>query len=165
VTATPSENDVDDRPARKEASEELDILEKLSRGVWAAISEFSKRPNFDGETGEVELGIHESRQNQLKAYKELAHHAYGRTVTGNRVDEERNTTSPFKFRITQANVSDLDCAILGRNSPIATKLVSAEVGDEREINPEGTQYFKVTEKGLSRASDSFIQSLRLDPLL
>jgi hypothetical protein len=139
-----SDNDAA-RPGLSEAKEELDILERLAHHVWASISEYSKRPSFDRDTGEVELGIHDSRQNQLKGYKELAHHVYGRTVAGDRIDEEQHTVKPFKFRITQANVSEVDCAIIGRNSPIATKLVSADVGDEREINSEGTQYLKVTE--------------------
>src|ERR1700730_7925177 len=128
-----------------EAPGELDNLEILAQRVWAAISDFRKRPNFDGDTGEVELGIHDSRQELLKGYRELAHHCYGRTVIGNKVDEDRNKYDPFKFRITQANVSQPDCGIIGRNSPLATKLVSAEIGDEREINQEGTQYFKIKE--------------------
>ena len=135
--------DANSRPGYAEASEELGVLERLSQRVWAAISEFSKRPNFDRDTGEVELGVHDSRQSQLKGYRELAHHAYGRTVIGNKIDEVRGTADPFKFRITQANVSQLDCGVIARNSPIASKLVSAQVGDEREIDPEGTRYFKV----------------------
>jgi hypothetical protein len=56
------------RPGLSEAIEELGILEKLTHAVWAAISEFSKRPSFNSETGEVELGIHDSRQELLKGY-------------------------------------------------------------------------------------------------
>ena len=145
MQATPHKSDLDNRPGHSEAADELDTLEKLSQRVWAAISDFRKRPNFDGNTGEVELGIHDSRQELLKGYKELAHHCYGRTVIGEKIDEERGTNGPFKVRITQANVSQPDCAIIGRNSPVATRLVSAQVGDEREINPDGTQYFKVRE--------------------
>jgi hypothetical protein len=133
------------RPGYAEASEELGILERLAQSVWAAISEFSRRPNFDRDTGEVELAIHDSRQDQLRGYRELAHHAYGRTVMGNKIDEVRKTTEPFKFRITQANVSQLDCGIIARNAPVASQLVSAQVGDEREINREGTRYFKIEE--------------------
>lgn len=133
------------RPGYAEASEELGILERLSQSVWAAISEFSRRPNFDRNTGEVELAIHDSRQDQLRGYRELAHHAYGRTVIGKKIDEVRKTTEPFKFRITQANVSQLDCGIIARNAPVASRLVSAQVGDEREIDPEGTRYFKIEE--------------------
>jgi hypothetical protein len=144
MTSRSSDNDAV-RPGLSEAREELDVLEKLAYRVWAAISEYSKRPSFDRDTGEVELGIHESRQYQLKGYKELAHHVYGRTVAGDSIDEEQNTVKPFKFRITQANVSEVDCAVISRNSPIATRLVSADVGDEREINSEGTRYFKITE--------------------
>lgn len=84
------ETKVDEKSKRlgfSEASEELGILERLSQSVWAAISEFSRRPNFDRDTGEVELGIHDSRQDQLRGYRELAHHAYGRTVIGKRIDE------------------------------------------------------------------------------
>jgi hypothetical protein len=138
-------NDIDARPGRAESREELTILERLSQRVWAAISDFGRRPDFSGETGEVELEIHDSRQKQLKGYRELAQHCYGRTVIGNKIDEEQNTASPFKFRITQANVSQLDCGIIARNSPIASKLVSAQVGEEREINADGTQFFKVDE--------------------
>lgn len=144
MTQRSSNNDTV-RPGLAEAKEEINVLETLAHRVWAAISEFSKRPSFDSDTGDVELGIHDTRQNQLKGYKELAHHVYGRTVAGNRIDEEQDTVKPFKFRITQANVSQVDCAIIGRNSPIATRLVSAEVGDEREINSEGTHYFRITE--------------------
>lgn len=145
MQAQPHKSDLDNRPGHIEATDELNTLEKLSQRVWAAISDFRKRPNFDGNTGEVELGIHDSRQELLKGYKELAHHCYGRTVIGDKIDEERDASGPFKLRITQANVSQPDCAIIGRNSPVATKLVSAQVGDEREINPDGTQYFKVRE--------------------
>jgi hypothetical protein len=37
------------RPGYVEAKEELTILERLSQGIWAAISGFGKRPNFSGE--------------------------------------------------------------------------------------------------------------------
>lgn len=138
-------NDASMRPGHAESREELTIVEKLSHQVWAAISGLSRRPNFSGETGEVELGIHDSRQQELKGYRELAQHCYGRTVIGNKVDEELSSAKPFTFRITQANVSQLDCGIIARNSPVASKLVSAQVNEEREINTAGTQYFRVSE--------------------
>jgi len=62
------------REAYDASREELQILEQLAQRVWAAISDLSKRPNFDRDTGEVELAIHESRQQQLRGYKEHAHH-------------------------------------------------------------------------------------------
>ncbi len=55
------------RPGISEAKEELEILARLAHRVSAAISEFSKRPSFDRDTGEVELGIHSSRQINLRA--------------------------------------------------------------------------------------------------
>src|SRR5258708_13357675 len=116
MTLRSSDNDAV-RPGLSEAKEELDILERLAHRVWAAISEYSKRPSFDRDTGEVELGIHDSRQNQLKGYRELAHHVYGRTGSGDRVDEEQNTIKPFNFPITQPNVTKFASPIILRTSP------------------------------------------------
>jgi hypothetical protein len=68
------EQELEGRPTYVAAREELQILEQLAQRVWVAISDLNKRPDFDRDTGEVELAIHESRQQQLRGYKELAHH-------------------------------------------------------------------------------------------
>jgi hypothetical protein len=134
-----------EQPGYLAAREELTILERLHHSVWVAISRLSKRPNFDAETGEVDLAIHDARQKELKGYKELADHCYGRTVIGTKVDEEKHLAHPFSYRITQANIGSLDCGVLSRNSPVATKLVAAQLNEEVEDNLEGTRYFKIEE--------------------
>jgi hypothetical protein len=59
MRANPDESDSDGRPGYTEAREELNVLERLSQRIWAAISDYGKRPKFDRHTGEVELGIHD----------------------------------------------------------------------------------------------------------
>ena len=68
----------------------------------------------------------------LKGYEELADHCYGRTVLGKEIDDDGRAKSQFTYRITQANVGYVEgsCYVLARNSPIASKLVTANPGDE-----------------------------------
>ena len=138
-----------EKPEIVASKEELTVLEKLSQGLSATISNLSRqRPTFDGGGTALEISINESRYSTLKGHRELARHCYGRTVVGEEVNEEGRALSPFVYRITQANVGVLDggCNILARNSPIASKLVTADPGEEIEVNvPKGVRYLTVQE--------------------
>jgi hypothetical protein len=143
--APPVEQD-EAHPVALAAREEVSTLEKLSRAVWSVMSEFSKRPNFTGKISDVDLSINEVRQSKLKGYEELAHHCYGRTITGQEIDSNDRVVGRFTFRITQANVGEADCSIVARNSPLATQLVTAQPGDEAEVKvPRGMRYLEVGE--------------------
>lgn len=92
--------------------------------------------------------MHESRYSELKGHQELAKHCYGRTVIGEETDEDGRKLRAFTYRITQANVGFLDggCNVLARNSPIASKLVTADPGEESEVNvPKGLRYLTTKE--------------------
>jgi hypothetical protein len=87
----------------------------------------------------ADISIHEVRYSTLKGYQELAKHCYGRTVAGEEINENGRPIRPFVYRITQANVGYIDggCNVLARNSPIASRLVTANPGDENEVNAPG----------------------------
>ncbi len=139
-----STSDQNEKPEVVASKEELTVLEQLSRGVSATISELVRqRPTFDRGGAAAEISIHESRYSTLKGYEELAKHCYGRTVIGEETDEGGRPLRPFTYRITQANVGYIDggCNVLARNSPIASKLVTANPGDESEINAPARMRF------------------------
>jgi hypothetical protein len=130
------------------AREELDVLDNLSAGVSAHISDLSKRPQFQGKVDNTELALHEHRYARLKAYEELAHSCYGRTVNGTELDEDNHPRGSFTFRITQANVGypEQGCFVIARNSALASQLVTAQPGDEREVvTPARERLFDVSE--------------------
>lgn len=134
----------DKKPEVVASEEELAVLDELSRGLSATISELVRqRPTFDRGGAAAEISIHESRYSTLKGYEELAKHCYGRTVIGEETNEAGRPLRPFTYRITQANVGYIDggCNVLARNSPIASKLVAANPGDESEINAPGRMRF------------------------
>jgi hypothetical protein len=138
-----------EKPEIAASKEELATLDKLSQGLSATISELVRqRPTFDRTNSHTEIAIHESRYSTLKGYEELAKHCYGRTVAGEEIDEDGRPQRQFVYRITQANVGFIDggCNVLARNSPIASKLVTANLGDESEINaPKGLRYLTARE--------------------
>jgi hypothetical protein len=122
------------------SKEELTVLEKLSQGLSATISALLReKPNFDRGGTAADISIHEVRYSTLKGYQELAKHCYGRTVAGEEINENGRPIRPFVYRITQANVGYIDdgCNVLARNSPIASRLVTANPGDENEVNAPG----------------------------
>jgi hypothetical protein len=122
------------------SKEELTVLEKLSQGLSATISALLReRPTFDRGGTAADISIHEVRYSTLKGYQELAKHCYGRTVAGDEINENGRPIRPFVYRITQANVGYIDggCNVLARNSPIASRLVTANPGDENEVNAPG----------------------------
>jgi hypothetical protein len=128
------------RPAEKAevaaAREELSVLDRLSLKLLSKISELaSRRPSFDRRTTVADISVHESQRALLKGYEELAHHCYGRTVTGKEIDEREVERGRFTYRITQVNVGypDDGCGIIARNSPLASKLVTAQPGEESEV--------------------------------
>jgi hypothetical protein len=130
------------------AREELEVLENLSAGVSAYIVDFSKRPQFHGKVDNTELALQEHRYARLKAYEELAHSCYGRTVKGTEVDENEHARGSFTFRITQANVGypEEGCFVIARNSALASELVTAQPGDERDVTtPARDRFFNVSE--------------------
>src|ERR1700719_2376642 len=91
------------------AREELAVLDNLSAGVSALIVDLSRRRQFQGKVDDTELALHEHRYARLKAYEELAHSCYGRTVNGTEVNEDDRPRGSFTFRITQANVGYRHC--------------------------------------------------------
>jgi len=130
------------------AREELEVLDNLSAGVSAHIADLSKRPQFHGKIDNTELALQEHRYARRKAYEELAHSCYGRTVKGNEVNEDNSPRGPFAFRITQANVGypEKGCFVIPRNSALASELVTAQPGDERDVTaPARDRFFNVSE--------------------
>lgn len=138
-----------EKPEVIASKEELTVLDKLSVGLSTTISEqLRQRPTFDRGGTAAEISIQESRYSTLKGYEELAKHCYGRTVVGEEISEQGRPLRPFTYRITQANVGYIDggCNVLARNSPIASKLVTASPGDESEINaPGGVRFLTARE--------------------
>jgi hypothetical protein len=110
-------------------------LETLAEGVSAKIAEYSRRPQFHGKVDNTQVSLQEHKYAQLKAHEELARVCYGRTVLGTEVDHNDRPLGRFVYRITQANIGYVDggCFVLARNSPLATALVTAQPGDERDI--------------------------------
>jgi hypothetical protein len=130
------------------AQQELNILDTLARGVSAQIVDLSRKPQSLGQIDNNELALIDNRHARLKAYQEFAHRVYGRTVIGTEVDENDRPKSAFTYRITQANIGFVEkgCVVLARNSRLATELVTAQPGDEREIEtPTGERYLNVRE--------------------
>lgn len=125
------------------AREELEVLDTLSEGVSAKIAEFSRRPQFQGKVDNIEVSLQEHKYARLKAYEELARVCYGRTVVGTEVDIDERPLRGFTYRITQANVGHIDggCAVLARNSPLATALVTAQPGDGRDVTVNNKDRF------------------------
>ena len=119
--------------------QELEVLENLAQGVSNQISDLSKRPQSLGQIDNNELALLENRHARRKAYQELAHGCYGRTVIGTEVDENDRPKNAFTYRITQANVgfAEKGCFVLARNSRLATELVTAQPGDERDVVTPG----------------------------
>lgn len=140
--------DGDESEDLKAARQELDVLNNLSPGVSAQIAELSERPQSLGQIDNTEFALLEHRYARLKAFEELAHSCYGRTVIGKELDEEDRPKRAFTYRITQANVgfADKNCFVVARNSPLATALVTAQPGEEREVTTRGGErYLKVAE--------------------
>jgi hypothetical protein len=136
------------RVALDAAREELDVLDNLSDGVYAHIADLSKRPQLHGRVDNTELALQEHRHARLKAYKELAHSCYGRTIKGAEVDEDNRPRGSFTFRITQANVGypEKGCFVIARNSALASELVTAQPGDERDVTTSARdRFFNVSE--------------------
>jgi hypothetical protein len=130
------------------AREELEVLDTLSAGVSGHIADLSKRPQFHGKVDNTELALQEHRYARLKAYEELAHSCYGRTVKGTEVDEDNRPRGSFTFRITQANVGypEKGCFVIARNSALASELVTAQPGDERDVStPTRDRFFNISE--------------------
>ena len=130
------------------ARDELDVLEKLADGVASKIRDFSKKRRLDGKIDHTEFSLNENKYSQLKAYEELAHACYGRTVKGVEVDDRDKPKGAYAYRITQANVGYVDgkCIVIARNSPLATALVTALPTDSREITTKNRdRYLDVSE--------------------
>jgi hypothetical protein len=138
-----------EKPEIVAAREELSTLDRLSQAIIAKISELLRqRPQFDRRSSAADFALHEVRYSSLKGYEELADHCYGRTVLGKEIDEDGRAKSQFTYRITQANVGYVEssCYVLARNSPIASKLVTANPGDESEVvTRSGTRTLKIDE--------------------
>jgi UvrD-like helicase family protein len=136
-------------PELSAAQEELSILDKLADALSTIISDLTRqRPQFDRRNEHTEVALHERKYSSLKGYQELAHHSYGRTVVGREIDERGRPISEFSYRITQANVGYVDggCVVLARNNPIASKLVTTNPGDEREVLlPKRTRFLRTDE--------------------
>ena len=139
-----SEADVQESQEFAAAREEIAVLDILSDGLSATISNLLRqRPRFEKRDSGVEFAINEARYSSLEAHRELAQHSYGRTVVGQEIDEDGNPQRSFTYRITQANVGFIDggCNVLARNSPIASRLVTVDAGEEAEVKvPKGTRY-------------------------
>jgi UvrD-like helicase C-terminal domain len=128
------------------ARQELDVLDALAHGVTAEISSLSKRPQSLGRIDANELALIDHRHVRLKGLQELAHRVYGRTVIGTEVDENDRPKGAFTYRITQANVgfTERGCFVLPRNSRLASELVTAQPGDQRDVEtPTGERYLNV----------------------
>ena len=125
------------------AREEIASLDKLAQGVAAKIKEYASHNSLGAAGSPSDLEVGEVRHNLRKSYEELAHHVYGRTVMGSDIDEDGKPKRAFLYRITQANVSFLEngCSIIARNSPLATQLITARPGDERELALNGRERF------------------------
>ena len=118
------------------AKEEIQALETLADGVRREIGLLSKPDILDNQ------------RKLLQGYKEIARNAYGRTIIGQEVDEYDKPKGAFSYRITQGNVSYIKngIAVLNRNSPVASELITAEPGEDRsaEVNG-GFRYFLINE--------------------
>ncbi|MFT4118040.1 ATP-binding domain-containing protein [Bradyrhizobium sp.] len=126
--------------------QELQVLEALAYGVSAHLADLSRKPQSLGRIDATEFAVIENRHARLKAFQELAHACYGRTVIGTEVDESDRSKGSFTYRITQANVGYVEqgCFVLARNSRLATQLVTAQPGDERDVaTPGGDRYLNV----------------------
>jgi len=125
------------------AQQELDILDTLAHGVTAEIAGLSKKPQSLGHIDANELALIDNRHARLKALQELAHRVYGRTVIGEEVDENDRPKGTFAYRITQANLGFVEkgCFVLARNSRLASELVTAQPGDQREIETRTSERY------------------------
>jgi len=117
------------------AQEELAVLEKLAEAITENLKEFSKTRGFEGRIDNNQLALAEHNYARFKAYEELADACYGRTVVGIEVDENEKPKVSFVYRVTQANIgyADRSCYVIARNSPLATQLVTALPGDNRDV--------------------------------
>jgi hypothetical protein len=130
------------------AQQELEVLDVLAHSVTTAIASLSKKPQSLGYLDHNALALVDNRHGQLKAFQELAHRVYGRTVIGNEVDENDRPKGNFVYRITQANVGLVEkgCVVLARNSRLASELVTAQPGDQRDVEiRDNERYFNVRE--------------------
>jgi hypothetical protein len=128
------------------AQQELDVLDALAHGVNSEIASLSKKPQSLGRLDAIDLALIDHSYARLKALQELAHRVYGRTVIGTEVDESDRPKGSFTYRITQANVGFIEkgCFVLPRNSKLASELVTAQPGDQREVEIQtGERYLNV----------------------
>ena len=145
---TPTSSIADESEDVIAARQELLVLENLAQGVSNQISELSRKPQSLGQINNIEFALLEHNHARLKAYRELARACYGRTILGTEVDENDRPKSAFTYRITQANIGFVEkgCFVLARNSRLATELVTAQPGDDRDVvTPGGDRYLSVRE--------------------
>lgn len=130
------------------AQQELDVLDALARGINGEILSLSRKPEPLGHIDTNELALIDHRHTRLKGLQELALRVYGRTVVGTEVDEHERPKGAFVYRITQSNVGYVDkgCFVLPRNSRLASELVTAQPGDQRDVEtPTGERYLNVND--------------------
>ena len=118
---TPRSSTADESEGVIAARQELQVLENLAQGVSGQISDLSRRPQSLGQIDNNEFALLENKHARLKAYQELAHSCYGRTIIGTEVDENDRPKGAFTYRITQSNVgfAEKGCFVLARNSRLA----------------------------------------------
>ena len=138
--------------------EELGVLDRLK----AEVADLPPRSDFSAHDHRVADALARMDSAGRQARRELARHAYGRVLKTQEVDEQgKRLKSTPTFRITQANISNLSCDIIARNSPIASAIISARSGETKDaFVPRGYRYFHILEtrdlyqvSGVTNAAD------------
>jgi transcription elongation GreA/GreB family factor len=94
---------------------------------------------------EVEARLHNMRLSALDALDEAARRGYGRVALLEEINNAGEVVGQRLCRVSQANASLPEAAIVPRNSPIGSEIASCQVGDELEIKlPPGKRCFVVS---------------------
>ena len=135
-----------------QAQDEIKILDKISDGLsdtlragYDQLRTNSPAVRRSGGDIEVEARLHNIRLSALDALEEVARRGYGRVALLEEVNDAGNVVGHRICRVSQANASLPEAAIVPRNSPMGSEIASCQVGDELEIKlPPGERYFVVT---------------------
>jgi hypothetical protein len=134
-----------------QAKDEVQHLDKVSVSLQEAL-----RQNYDelrdsrqalrGTRGDIELaaGLHNNKVSMTQALEEIGRRGYGRVAYLRQENDAGKVIGHAIYRVSQANANLPEAAIIARNSPLGSQIVSSRAGQELEIVlPSGERYFVV----------------------
>jgi len=135
-----------------QAQDEIETLDKISvllsdtlRAGYERLRANSPAVRRSGGDIEVEARLHNMRLSALDALEEVGRRGYGRVALLEEINDAGDVVGHRLCRVSQANASLPEAAIVPRNSRMGSEIASCQVGDELEIKlPPGERYFIVS---------------------